>query len=66
MRNKVDKGHEIRSLVSYQVAKWTVSKNDFKSSRLREVVAMRELTVLSRTNYLNVDRIDKQTDWVSH
>ena len=52
--------------MSYKVAKCTVSNNDLKSSRLREVVAMRELTVLSRTNCLNVDGIGKQTDWVSH
>lgn len=62
----MDKGREIRSLVLYKVAKWTVSKNDLKNSRLLEVVAMRELTVLSRTNCLKIDAIDKQTDWVSH
>ena len=62
----MDKGREIRSLVLYKVAKWTVSKNDLKNSRLLEVVAMREYTVLSRTNCLKIDTIDKQTDWVSH
>ena len=28
MRNKMDKGREIKSLVLYKVAKWTVSKNE--------------------------------------